>query len=179
MKFTKKALIIALGFLATGSAAYFLFGLIRTDACLDQGGCWDDFAGLCRVSEPNAQALCDRSGTLKKNSIPIIGSWSWTKNGCVETQTYDEHGGLRVISGDEITEQRFRFDPAHGSNSRHKLIATVIKDHGGKDCLNSTRDNTNDSSITYVRFGTDLKSMSICFREDGTQCIGPYSRVSE
>lgn len=30
------------------------------DRCLDHGGCWDDTDDICRLEEPDAQALCDR-----------------------------------------------------------------------------------------------------------------------
>jgi hypothetical protein len=39
-----------------------IIGLILgpEDSCLDSGGCWDSTDKVCRKTEPDAQALCDR-----------------------------------------------------------------------------------------------------------------------
>ena len=63
LTFTAAAIIAVLG-IVWGVAI--LFGQkandgLAIDNCLDGGGCWDERDQVCRKTESNAQALCDRS----------------------------------------------------------------------------------------------------------------------
>ncbi|WP_413578566.1 hypothetical protein ACLVWU_08515 [Bdellovibrio sp. HCB290] len=42
-------------------AAFSLREFFAVDACLDGGGCYDYTAKVCRMHEPDAQELCDKS----------------------------------------------------------------------------------------------------------------------
>ena len=57
------------GFLSGAKLAliFTVFGILscKKDTCLDRGGCWDSVDDVCRISEPNAQQLCDQSKISK------------------------------------------------------------------------------------------------------------------
>ena len=55
-----KKLVIAI--IITGAIIYLIDDFyVTVDACMDRGGCWDSDAKVCRMEEPNAQELCDKS----------------------------------------------------------------------------------------------------------------------
>jgi hypothetical protein len=57
------------------------------------------------------------------------------------------------------------------------VVLRTTKDHGGKDCVNDTADNTGLESVNYILFTPDRKQMLVCYEPTQSACFGPLRRT--
>lgn len=111
-------------------------------------------------------------------SFSIVGTWRWQRadTGCGETYEFRDDGTATVLSGDELTANRYEFDGIRQPNGRYRLVITVFKDLGGHDCGNNGGDSTGDVyRNSVVVLDTDI--ILVCVGEDELfNCFGPLRR---
>lgn len=110
---------------------------------------------------------------------PIIGSWSFDNNGCTETFIFSPDGVRHVTSNKEIVEASYRISTSPSDKGLYKLEDKVLKDNGKQDCSGSTSDMTGDMVTIFVSFSTRKDKIMFCLNENGSNCFGPFIRVSE
>ena len=99
----------------------------------------------------------------------IVGTWEWTrrKNGCAEQLVFRDDGTVAIQRGEERTENTFLMSWAPEPNGRYRLTLVTVKDHGGRDCEDSTEDSTGRRSVVYVLFSPSRESMIYCASPEG------------
>ena len=110
----------------------------------------------------------------------LVGTWTWTRaaNHCTETLTFRDDGTLSTTSGEEKTDNQYTLTPPSLAGSRYMLTIHVIKDHGGKDCVDSTVDNTGSTDVVYIEFLSKTQ-MKMCYRSTDGNCFGPLHKIGE
>ena len=69
---------------------------------------------------------------------PVLGEWTFTKNGCTETYDFRKNGAYRSTSGAETRDGRFTVEILpDNSNASYKIVRTNLQDNGEKDCVGS------------------------------------------
>jgi hypothetical protein len=94
----------------------------------------------------------------------IVGTWEGTrkKNGCVEQCVFRDDATLAIQRGEERTKNTYRTSWAPEPNGRYRLTLVTVKDHGGRDCEDSTEDSTGRRSVVYILFSQSRESMIFC-----------------
>jgi hypothetical protein len=110
----------------------------------------------------------------------IVGTWEWArkKNGCVERHVYRSDGTLAITAGEKRTENTYLMSWAPEPNGRYRLTVVTVKDHGGRDCLDSTEDRTGRRTVVYVLFSQSRESMIQCESPAGADCTGLMKRTA-
>jgi hypothetical protein len=134
-------------------------------------------SALCAVSV--AQAAPAPSEEASDPKSKIIGTWQWTLPGtqCTETYDYRPDGTLKVVSGEEKSDNTYTVTAADGSAGFVKVDATIVKDYGGEDCTESTENNTGGSHVVYVLFDPSGNQQVMCQSQALNTCVGPLERV--
>lgn len=111
----------------------------------------------------------------------IVGKWTWTRteNACTEVYDYRADGTVRVVSGDEATDNTYSIDATPDQNGFFRMMLKVVKDYGGKDCADSEEDSTGQEQQVYVLFHTAKPLHVVCRDPDLETCYGPLRRVQE
>ena len=93
----------------------------------------------------------------------LLGSWKSTRpdNHCTETMTFRDDGTLSATSGKEITENQYTLATPQIKGGRYTLTIHVVKDNGGKDCIDSTADDTGQTEVVYLE-GLSETQMKMC-----------------
>ncbi len=109
---------------------------------------------------------------------PLVGTWTWTRgsNACTEMYEFRPDGTAGVVSGDERTDNTYTVSSRPDARGFHKLVLTVTRDHGGKDCADQDRDDTGQQNTGYVRFEPDMNSLVWCRKPNMETCFGPLRR---
>ena len=108
----------------------------------------------------------------------LVGRWHWTHpNGCTEIYEFRSDGSARVTSGEETTDERYEFSSVPEGKGRHKLTMTIVKDHGGRDCVGSVEDSTGKSTTGYIELNAAGNAMVFCADAVTAKCMGPLLRV--
>lgn len=112
---------------------------------------------------------------------PIVGKWTWTRaeNNCTEIYEYREDGTTFVISGEEKSNGKYAITLTPVANGFYKIVDTVVKDYGGKDCADSTEDNTGESAENFIMFSPKLDQFIVCQKPNLDACFGPLHRVKD
>ena len=110
---------------------------------------------------------------------PILGKWTWTRsaNNCTEVYEYLPNGEAPAVSGEERTDNTFTITPAPDPNGFYRMTIKTTKDYGGKDCGNSTADNTGEESVNYIFFKPDHSQYLACSEPNLDKCFGPLVRT--
>jgi len=110
----------------------------------------------------------------------ITGTWEWTrkKNGCLEQHVYKGDGTLLIRSGEKRTENTYLMSWAPEPNGRYKLTVVTVKDHGGRDCRDSSEDSIGRQTVVYVLFSQSRESMIQCESPAGADCTGLMKRTA-
>ena len=110
----------------------------------------------------------------------IVGTWEWTrkKNGCLEQHVYKGDGTLSITAGEKHTENTYLMSWAPEPNGRYRLTVVTVKDHGGRDCLDSTEDRAGRRTVVYVLFSQSRESMIQCESPAGADCTGLMKRTA-
>lgn len=138
-----------------------------------RGWRWLSAALLCV-----ATALGAEPAFAEPDGFSLVGTWRWQRKDtrCGETYEFRADGSATVLSGDELTANRYEFDPVRLPNGRHRLVISVLQDLGGRDCADNSRDSTGDVyRNSVVVLDTDI--ILICLGEDEMfKCFGPLRR---
>lgn len=138
---------------------------------------WLTAAALLSATALQA-APAPRSEGADPNST-LVGKWAWTLPGtqCTETYDYRPDGKLYVISGDEKSDNTYEIVPHDNAHQFIKIQATIVKDHGGEDCTESSEDNTGGEHVFYLVFQPGGEQHAMCPSAALNQCVGPLRRV--
>jgi len=111
---------------------------------------------------------------------PIVGTWKiWLPGlSCGETYRIHADGTSDVVSADEVGESSFTIADEPSPSGFYKMVDTIVKDNGGKDCAGAVM-TIGDTSTRYLIFHPAGTSFLMCIKEDTTECIGPFVRVKE
>jgi len=108
----------------------------------------------------------------------LVGTWEWTrKNGYSEQYVFRGDGTVSIKRGDKKTENTYLMSWAAEPNGRYKLAMVTVKDHGGRDCEDSTEDSTGMHSTVYILFAQSRETMIQCDSPDRANCTGLMKRT--
>ena len=74
---------------------------------------------------------------------------------------------MAIQRGEERTENTDRMSWAPEPNGSYRLTLVTVRDHGGRDCEDSTEDSSGRRSIVYILFGQSRESMIYCASPEG------------
>lgn len=128
-----------------------------------------------------ALLLATASTAASAQQPSIVGTWEWTrkKNACVEQLVFRDDGTAAIRRGEERTENTYLMSWAPEPNGRYRLTLVTVKDHGGRDCDDSTEDSTGRRSIVYILFSQSRESMIFCNSPEGADCTGLMRRIAK
>ncbi len=108
---------------------------------------------------------------------PIVGKWAWTRpNGCPESFDYRANGTLGIVSGDEVTENRYTIDRAPGETRFYAMRIRTVKDNGKPDCDGDAKDDTGTENTVYIFINAQRDAHVTCRTEAFDTCFGPLTR---
>ena len=112
-------------------------------------------------------------------SHPLLGKWQWTRaaNQCTEVYDFRADGTAQVLSGTEKTGNVYTITPQPDAAGFYLLTMKTVKDHGGKDCSDDTRDSVGLSNTLYLMFEPSKDRHMVCATASPERCIGPLRRV--
>ena len=112
-------------------------------------------------------------------SHPLLGKWQWTRaaNQCTEVYDFRADGTAQVLSGTEKTGNVYTITPQPDAAGFYLLTMKTVKDQGGKDCSDDTRDSVGQSNTRYVMFEPSKDRHMVCATASPERCIGPLRRV--
>src|SRR5690242_10135667 len=118
-----------------------------------------------------------QAGAVPANH-PILGTWTNAlPNGCTETYTFRADGTDSASSAEERAEGTYEISEAPDAKGLYKLVDTVTKTNGKKDCMGSSTP-LGDVATDYVRFSRAQDFMMTCYDAAGEHCFGPSKRIS-
>lgn len=111
---------------------------------------------------------------------PILGKWQWTRpeNACTEVFDYAIDGTVTVVSGDEHTDNTFAISRLSDGQGFYAMTMRIVKDHGGRDCADTTTDDTGHVSQSYLLFEPGNRKYLSCREPNLSACYGPLQRVA-
>lgn len=111
---------------------------------------------------------------------PILGTWVFALPGqnCSETYRFFPNGTSRVTSGEEEAESEYEISAQPGVNGFYRLVDTVTKDNGKKDCMGQVTP-AGDKATNYIRFHPSGNAFVMCQAESLDTCFGPLNRVKD
>ena len=112
---------------------------------------------------------------------PILGQWQWTRseNSCTEVFDYRIDGTVSVVSGDEHTDNTYVIARLPDTEGFYAMTLKITKDHGGKDCADTTTDDTGHESRAYLLFEPGNGRYLSCREPNLSACYGPLQRIAE
>ncbi|MES3023611.1 MAG: hypothetical protein V4857_18755 [Pseudomonadota bacterium] len=110
---------------------------------------------------------------------PILGIWRLTlpDGSCSETYRFRSDGTTLVTSADEISESTFDIPVEPSSRGYYRLVDTVVKDNGKKDCAGQVMQ-VGKKITNFVVFHPSGALFLMCEAEALDKCIGPFHRVN-
>jgi hypothetical protein len=120
----------------------------------------------------------DKDGVKRPYDVehPIIGSWSFDMNGCIETYEFLPNGIRNSTSAEELVQATYVIAAKPSGYGFYKITDTVVKDNGKRDCSGSTRDMTGDVVDLYVKFNPQMDQIVFCLDESPNRCFGPFRK---
>lgn len=111
----------------------------------------------------------------------LVGSWTWTRkaNNCTEVYEYHVDGTSHIVSGEEQSDNSYHLSATPSPEGFYALTSTMVKDYGGKDCADSSRDDTGTTFTVYVLFSPSGDEHLVCFEQSMSRCFGPLRRVKK
>ena len=135
--------------------------------------------GVTLMFISNIIQASESSSEINYSGHPIIGSWSFTYNNCVETYQYHENGIRKVTSNQEIVEASFTISNNPLASGFYKINDKVLSDNGKPDCEGSTKDMSGDIVNLYAMFNSAQDKVIFCFEQNKNRCFGPFTKVSK
>jgi hypothetical protein len=110
---------------------------------------------------------------------PLVGTWQWThkESNCSEVYVFRADGTASIESRDERTDNTFTVAKEPDANGFYRVVLLTTKDHGGKDCVNDSANNTGLESVNHHLFTPDRNQMLTCYEPTRNACFGPLRRV--
>lgn len=111
---------------------------------------------------------------------PIVGKWQWTRdvNNCTEVYDYREDGHLYVVSGEEVTENRYEISASPDRLGFYVVSGRTVKTNGKKDCSDAATTSEVAKPYTmYVIFHRVEPLHLVCYEPKIEKCFGPLRRV--
>lgn len=121
-----------------------------------------------------------KDNDLYKNFMPskaLVGAWKVNYFNCSETYEFKQDGTLKIYSRDEITENNYSLIDVPTSTGRNKLTIKTISDNGKKDCANSTKDSTGQSTELFLLINYAGTMAYFCDSETDKRCNGPLEKI--
>ena len=111
-------------------------------------------------------------------SHPILGIWRLTvpDGSCSETYRFRGDGTTLVTSAEEISESIFEIPAEPDAEGFYKMVDTIVKDNGKKDCAGDIM-KVGNKSTNFIRFHPSGKVFVMCRATSLEACIGPFRRV--
>jgi hypothetical protein len=109
---------------------------------------------------------------------PILGTWfvNLPQFACSETYLFKPDQTTLVTSGEEVAESRFEVSANPSAQGFYKVIDTVVRDNGKKDCSGGVTQ-VGHVVTNYLRFHPSGEMMVMCQDESFKACLGPFRRV--
>lgn len=110
--------------------------------------------------------------------IRSLGKWQWTRsaNQCTEVNHFRADRTAQVVSGTEKTSNVYTVAPQPDASGFYRLTLKIVKDQGGKDCSDDTRDSVGQSNTLYVTEPSNERHM-VCAAASPERCVGPLRRI--
>lgn len=121
---------------------------------------------------------CGTAVAAPASAHPIVGIWrlSLPELGCTETYRFRTDGTTLVTSAAEVTESRYTIPRQPSPGGFYRLIDTITKDNGKKDCSGNVM-KVGQRATNFVRFHPSGEMFVLCKNESMEVCIGPFQRV--
>ena len=138
--------------------------------------CW--FGAAC-FSMVSAHAVTILVADDQPAATSLIGKWTWTRkqNNCTEVYDFRADGNLLVTSGEEKSENLFELSADADQAGFYRLTITTVHDFGGKDCGESTKDDTGQTIDSFLLFDPSKSAFIICQQPNLSACYGPLNRA--
>jgi len=109
---------------------------------------------------------------------PILGKWEFTMpNGrCSEIYHFRSDGTELFTGADQMGESAFEISAVESSRGFYKLIDTITKHNGKKDCTGQVAKIGNKMTV-FVRMRLSGDTFMMCRDESTVSCIGPFKRL--
>lgn len=109
---------------------------------------------------------------------PILGIWKLAlpELGCSEVYRFRGDGTSLVTSADEVSQSDFDILSKPSDKGYYKLVDTITKDNGKKDCSGEVM-KVGTRSTNYIRFHPSGILFLMCATESMDTCIGPFHRM--
>jgi hypothetical protein len=110
---------------------------------------------------------------------PILGIWRLTlpDGSCSETYRFRGDGTTLVTSADEVSESNFDIPAEPSEKGYYRLVDTVVKDNGKKDCAGEVMQ-VGRKMTNFIVFHPSGALFLMCAAESLDKCIGPFHRVT-
>jgi hypothetical protein len=105
---------------------------------------------------------------------PIIGTWTYIKNGCAETYTFTQNGIRISTSRDEIVKAKYDVKTISKEKEIYLVRDEVLEDNGKADCSGSTEKMIGDIIVILLHIQDNPKRFSFCFDKELKECVGPF-----
>jgi hypothetical protein len=109
---------------------------------------------------------------------PLLGVWELTlpDGGCTETYLFKADGTSLVTSAHEVAETRYEVSADPSAKGFYKLVDTVTRDNGQKDCGGGITA-VGSRSTHYLWFHPSGELFVMCRDESLDACFGPLVRL--
>ena len=134
---------------------------------------------LALVTTASAIAATPAAAERPPSGHPLVGTWKWThkESNCSEVYVFRADGTASIESRDERTDNTFTVAKEPDANGFYRVGVLTTKDHGGKDCVNDSANNTGLESVNHHLFTPDRNQMLTCYEPSRNACFGPLRRV--
>ena len=105
---------------------------------------------------------------------PIIGTWTYTENGCDETYTFNSSGIRVSTSNEEIVKAKYEVKTYSKEKNIYLLKDEVLEDNGKADCSGSTSNMVGDVVVVLLYIQDNPKRFNFCFDKELKDCFGPF-----
>jgi hypothetical protein len=113
---------------------------------------------------------------------PIVGTWKITlplpDGSCDEIYRMRADGTTFVTSAEEVSESEYEISDAPSEKGFYKLVDTITKDNGKKDCLGEVMQ-VGHAATNYILFHPSGDMFLMCREERLASCIGPFVRQKD
>ena len=112
---------------------------------------------------------------------PLSGTWSWSlfAGKCAENYQYTPDGVLFGTSGEAVTEWTYTVSPQASTKGFYKVIASLVRQNGKKDCSGNAVNETGAAQTAFVQFSPAKDRYISCREESLAACFGPLVRVRQ
>ncbi|MBI1397226.1 MAG: hypothetical protein GC151_14735 [Betaproteobacteria bacterium] len=111
---------------------------------------------------------------------PILGTWAYTfalpDGTCTEVYRFRQDGTTLVTSAGEVAETRYEISTQPDENGFYRLVDTIVKDNGQKDCSGLVMQ-VGHTATRYLQFDPSGEEFVICEQASLDACFGPLLRV--